>query len=308
MDQWIDCGAVLIDHAINLQGINSSLSVSDFCLNNGSWDLPKLREVLPENVVWQVYGMSPPREELGEDRMVWGLEKDGRFSVKSAYNMLIEFNLDEGSSDWARVWDWDGPNKGRHFHWLVTHEKLMTNMERAKRIITVDTTCYQCNQQGEDVDHVLRGCDFAKGVWLKVLPEAVSAFQSSWSFKHWWSSNLGNKRSIQLFGFVAWLLWRRRNRMIFDQVSLGAEEVSRHALFWVQLWSSCWKAHWLGREEPGNARQTQLIGWRLGGEGWFTLNTDGSLPLPCRRRRGALFEMTEDTLWWLSLPRWGCAR
>ncbi|CAN1826535.1 hypothetical protein LINPERHAP1_LOCUS31596 [Linum perenne] len=70
-------------------GVDSSLSVSDFCLNNGSWDLPKLKEVLPENVVWQVYGMSPPREELGADKMVWGLEKDGRFLVNSAYNMLM---------------------------------------------------------------------------------------------------------------------------------------------------------------------------------------------------------------------------
>ncbi|CAN1181161.1 hypothetical protein LINPERPRIM_LOCUS6069 [Linum perenne] len=84
--------------------------------------------------------------------------------------MLMEFNMDEGSNGWTRVWDWDGANKG------------------------------------EDVDYLLRGCDFAH-----------------------------------------------------------------------QLWSSSWKAHRLGREASGNARQSQLIGWWLGGEGWFTLNSDRSL-------------------------------
>ncbi|CAN1120866.1 Putative ribonuclease H protein At1g65750 [Linum perenne] len=48
-------------------------------------------------------------------------------------------------------------------------------------------------------------------------------------------------------------------------------------MFWVQLWSTSWKARQLSREAPGYARQTQLIGWRLGDEGWFTLNSDGSL-------------------------------
>ncbi|CAN1754111.1 Putative ribonuclease H protein At1g65750 [Linum perenne] len=37
-----------------------------------------------------------------------------------------------------------------------------------------------------------------------------------------------------------------------------------------------WKTFQLGREAPGLARQTQLIAWRPGDEGWFTLNTDGS--------------------------------
>ncbi|CAN1228034.1 Putative ribonuclease H protein At1g65750, partial [Linum perenne] len=93
----------------------------------------------------------------------------------------------------------------------------------------------------------------------------------------WWEYNLRNKDSSQLFGFVVWLLWGRRNRRVFDQVQLSVQEIISQAMFWGQLWSTSWKAHQLSREAPRNARQAQLIGWRLGDEGWFTLNSDGSL-------------------------------
>ncbi|CAN1843409.1 Putative ribonuclease H protein At1g65750 [Linum perenne] len=58
---------------------------------------------------------------------------------------------------------------------------------------------------------------------------------------------------------------------------MSVEEITNQVSFWVQFSSSCWKTRRLGREAPGYARQTQLIGWRPGGEGCFTLNTDGSL-------------------------------
>ncbi|CAN1120779.1 Putative ribonuclease H protein At1g65750 [Linum perenne] len=165
----------------------------------------------------------------------------------------------------------------------------MTNVERGKRRFTQDTTCGHCNSHHEDTAHVLRDCEFARSVWRAVLPEVMLAEQSIWDFDRWWSVNLGSSRSGQLFGYVVWLFWRRRNRFIFEQVSAGVEEIKHQALFWAHLWSSSWKAHRLGREAPRIARQTQLIGWRLGGEGWFTLNTDGSLrPSSCSAAAGGL--------------------
>ncbi|CAN1171511.1 Putative ribonuclease H protein At1g65750, partial [Linum perenne] len=67
----------------------------------------------------------------------------------------------------------------------------------------------------------------------------------------------------------------------FEHVIFGcnfASQVWRQAQcqFWTNLVLSSWKTFQLGREAPGLARQTQLIAWRPGEEGWFTLNTDGS--------------------------------
>ncbi|CAN1818654.1 Putative ribonuclease H protein At1g65750 [Linum perenne] len=66
---------------------------------------------------------------------------------------------------WRRVWKWEGPAKIKHFLWLASHGKLMTNAERRKRHITVDVVCPVCQSNCEDTEHVLRRCSFAHLVW-----------------------------------------------------------------------------------------------------------------------------------------------
>ncbi|CAN1816844.1 Putative ribonuclease H protein At1g65750 [Linum perenne] len=87
---------------------------------------------------------------------------------------------------------------------------------------------------------------------------------------------ISNKDSNTQFGIIAWLLWRARNQLIFEERSLSVLEISEQCKFWIDLVLSSWKTSQLGREAPGKARQTQLIAWRPGEEGWSILNTDGS--------------------------------
>ncbi|CAN1821558.1 hypothetical protein LINPERHAP1_LOCUS29551 [Linum perenne] len=51
IDIWLDSGVSLIDFAANIQGLDISNSVSDFCLADGSWDFPKLESCLPSDLV-----------------------------------------------------------------------------------------------------------------------------------------------------------------------------------------------------------------------------------------------------------------
>ncbi|CAN1161707.1 Putative ribonuclease H protein At1g65750 [Linum perenne] len=276
-DRWLDSGILLIDYALNIREVDVSNSVADFCDVDKVWDLDKLRNVLPENIVLQVYGMSTPREGSGGDSTVWGLENDGRFSVKSAYCLIKDFDPVAGSSIWNKVWRWEGPNRVRHFLWLVTHGKIMTNVERARRRLTDDTGCTECSRGAEDIEHVLRSCPFAQLVWSRVLPEIISTEKMNEPFDQWWSSAVADCRVNPVFGLSSWIIWRRRNQRVFEDVTLSVDEVVGQISFWAQLLSSSWKAHQVGREAPRYARQTLLIGWRLGDEGWYTLNTDGSL-------------------------------
>ncbi|CAN1788303.1 Putative ribonuclease H protein At1g65750 [Linum perenne] len=94
-DVWLDFGVSLIDFAANIQGVDPYVSVSDFCFADGAWDVPKLENFLSEDLVLQVVGMTPPRQDAGDDALVWGLEDNGRFSVKSAYELLKDFRLNE---------------------------------------------------------------------------------------------------------------------------------------------------------------------------------------------------------------------
>ncbi|CAN1293173.1 Putative ribonuclease H protein At1g65750 [Linum perenne] len=86
-----------------------------------------------------------------------------------------------------------------------------------------------------------------------------------------------NSQTRLLFGVTAWLLWRRRNRLVFHNEKLSVLELCCQAKFWVQFYSSSWKSLQVSRETPSIARQAHLIGWRPAEEDWFSLNSDGSL-------------------------------
>ncbi|CAN1149175.1 Putative ribonuclease H protein At1g65750 [Linum perenne] len=51
----------------------------------------------------QVVGMSPPAERLGTDTLVWGLEPNGLFSIRSAYLMITDNAAAPSDSVWSRV-------------------------------------------------------------------------------------------------------------------------------------------------------------------------------------------------------------
>ncbi|CAN1123634.1 Putative ribonuclease H protein At1g65750 [Linum perenne] len=276
-DTWLDSGVTLIDFALNIQGVNPSASVYDFCLANGNWDFHKLESCLPAALVLQVGGMTPPRDGAGADVLVWGLEDNGKFSVKSAYALLKDFRLDEQNGQWQKVWKWQGPNKIKHFMWIVMQGKLLTNRERMRRHLAASDICSACSQGAETLDHLFRSCRFAREVWSACLPDVLSPEQQRLNFQDWWISNVGNACLNPTFGVAAWLIWKRRNKSIFENVVESTAEVCNQVKFWVLLLSSSWKAGQLGREAPGSARQTQLIGWRPADEGWFTLDSDGSL-------------------------------
>ncbi|CAN1150997.1 Putative ribonuclease H protein At1g65750 [Linum perenne] len=131
--------------------------------------------------------------------------------------MITDNTATPNDAVWRHIWNWKGPNKIKHFLWLASHKKLLTNEERERRQLSNQVLCHRCSANIESISHVIYECNFAMQVW-----------------------------------------------------------VSEQCKFWINLVLSSWKTNQLGREAPGKARQTQLIAWRPGEEGWFTLNTDGS--------------------------------
>jgi len=59
-----------------------------------------------------------------KDELLWYADKKGRFSVKSAYLLLVEdVNKDE---IWEKVWNCKSLPKINFFWWTATHNKILT--------------------------------------------------------------------------------------------------------------------------------------------------------------------------------------
>ncbi|CAN1130300.1 Putative ribonuclease H protein At1g65750 [Linum perenne] len=185
-DRWLDSGITLMDHAINFRDVDSSLPVSHICSEPGVWNFDFLCSVLPSDVVMQVVGMSPPVDRLGEDCLVWGLEANGRFSVRTAYLLITEALSPPTDPIWRSIWKWSGPSKIKHFLWMASHKRLLTNEERGRRHLSNQVLCPRCSSQTESISHVLYDCDFALQVWRSVLPLAITARTVEGDFDSWW--------------------------------------------------------------------------------------------------------------------------
>ncbi|CAN1152639.1 Putative ribonuclease H protein At1g65750 [Linum perenne] len=216
--------------------------------------------------------MSPPVASMGEDVLSWGGENDGKFSFKSAYNLIADMADTPSSTDWKKVWNWRGPNRIRFFLWLAVHGKLLTNGERRRRHLAGTDLCPRCNAAVESVSHVLCECPLAAEVWrLLDLNQIVGLHQTSPSAS-WLTSLLTHEHST-LFGVTFWILWKSRNEFIFEGTRESATSLSFRIKNWVAAIEEALKRDINLTRDAG--REWRNIAWEPGDEGWSIINTDG---------------------------------
>ncbi|CAN0925668.1 Putative ribonuclease H protein At1g65750 [Linum grandiflorum] len=148
-DKWLDSGIILINHAIDIHGVSINSPVKDFVLYNGLWNYSSISACLPSPIALQVLRMTPPMANLGTDSLVCGLEHSGKFTIRSAYLLLKNLQEETLDGQWKGIWKWQGPKKIRHFLWLASHNRLLTNEERGRRHLTNQVLCSFCSVNTE---------------------------------------------------------------------------------------------------------------------------------------------------------------
>ncbi|CAN1162506.1 Putative ribonuclease H protein At1g65750 [Linum perenne] len=191
---WVDSDLQLLDYAdTSSPEFDISSTVASMVTREGQWDFHKLDRLLAPEAVEAVAGMTPPNVNRGPDDWVWGLEATGWFSIKSAYNLICSSAQFPDSRVWKEVWKWNGPNRIKHFLWLASNDKLLTNSARRRRGMGGDGLCSWCGLEEETSLHVLRDCEFAKETW-----ESIGGFNldgDNWQrdLMCWFNAGLGSE-------------------------------------------------------------------------------------------------------------------
>nr|KYP70308.1 Putative ribonuclease H protein At1g65750 family [Cajanus cajan] len=187
----------------------------------------------------------------------WICDKDGVFSVKSAYLWLQRSLGGElrYSSDFhlviKSIWKCKAPIKCLVFCWQVFMNAFPCKSLLQVRGVELDNNlCSLCSLFVEDPLHLFLMCPMAFNIWLAVanwLEVAVVLPNSLTSLYLYWT-NLGiYKKRSQCFQVVwvsvIWLLWLHRNVIIFQQGVMDCKEV----LDSIKLRS--WK--WITSSVPG---------------------------------------------------------
>lgn len=123
-------------------------------------------------------------ESMEKDSFVWG---EGRkpFSVNAACTLSKSWRGDDRWEGWQRIWKLGVQYRVRVFVWLMTHGKLLTNIERRRRHLGANEGCVRCQGEEETVLHAVRDCVVAKELWRRLLPRGLEQEFFSLQLKEW---------------------------------------------------------------------------------------------------------------------------
>jgi hypothetical protein len=161
------------------------------------------------------------------DLLIWGGEKSGKYSVRSAYRILATIDLDgnPGCSTseywrmfWKKIWSVQVPFKSRNFLWRVCIDALPTLVKLQCRTIISTACCSFCLAEDEDILHALWTCPLLIPLWTphKLTRKAVRSCYTSLLDVVGHFLEYESDASLAEFAFMLWLVWQRRNKAMYQ--------------------------------------------------------------------------------------------
>jgi hypothetical protein len=159
-----------------------------------------------------------------EDIHKWRLAASGQYSAKSSYESL--FLGATSFEPCERIWKSWAPPKCHMFLWLAAHKRCWTADRLAKRALPHPDKCPLCDQEEENIDHLLVSCVFTRQFWYLLLRQiglhSFAPQPTDLNFDSWWrridaaTTGLNKKGLNSLVILGAWIIWNHRNRCVFD--------------------------------------------------------------------------------------------
>ncbi|KAL8509574.1 hypothetical protein ACS0TY_016699 [Phlomoides rotata] len=194
-----------------------------------SWEVEQLEELL---VAAKRYLRSP----MEEDYWCWKLTKDGQYSVRSAYQVLLNKNseVNQQRKELGVVWNKLVPSKIAAFAWKLLQDRIPTMgnlLRRGSLNPNFSKKCRLCGNMDEETTHLFFGCHTAKNVWNKVLLwldlDSLSSVSCKDHLEEFVFRFNGSNKGIGnlIWQSTIWNLWLRRNATIFSGKDMSDEEV-----------------------------------------------------------------------------------
>jgi hypothetical protein len=112
-----------------------------------------------------------------QGQLAWSLEKQGIFTVRSAYRLAFQEQMHERGLEatsirphgerpiWRLIWKCPVPPRVQNLAWKIGSNSLATQANKNRRGIRTPATCLICGQENEDTYHVFIRCPHARHLW-----------------------------------------------------------------------------------------------------------------------------------------------
>ena len=139
----------------------------------GQWDVDLVSSIFSSVDVHRI--LQIPLIHGREDLVAWYFNKNGLFSVKSAYHCQWTQKFDEGGSQaqradgrreiWKKLWKADVPGKIKIHGRRILHDHIPCRAVLTGKHIGDDSSCPLCSSDQEDTKHMMFTCGRAQAVW-----------------------------------------------------------------------------------------------------------------------------------------------
>lgn len=132
------------------------------------------------------------------------------------------------------------------FIWLAILNRCWTADRLARRGMEHPERCLLCDQEEEDMQHLLTKCVFSREVWFCIFNKvgmcSLTPSAQEGSFSDWWcranqaTSSSQRKGLNSMIMLVAWEIWKHRTRCVFDGLPPRPQQVVRAIMEEAMAW------------------------------------------------------------------------
>ncbi|XP_056695270.1 uncharacterized protein [Spinacia oleracea] len=227
-DTWVSMDRISFRSSLN--GLDCPTHVSSL-LDPRSYacNIGMVRRFFPDKISSQILALERPTSKT-DDFLYWKFALDGKFTVRSAYAMLLCSSHHAAgvtslpsSSWWKHFWGLDIIPWFKLFFWKLLHQALPLATFLCQRGLPVDPLCSLCNQDPESDLHLFRDCPLLLNLWssgpLRMFCPSVALDR----FIPWCVQFVNNLSSgplglLDCFISMLWAIWVLRNHARFRNI------------------------------------------------------------------------------------------
>lgn len=233
---WIEGGRCISGEGQSSEVIQQAILVSLIDHSYGCWDQNVINHYFDHSTT-QLILATPLFRQVEEDQLIWKAEKNGHYSVKSAYRLCMEEIADNSflhrPGYWTGIWKLKAPPKVKNLIWRICRGCLPTRARLLDRCVNCTSMCALCDRNYEDAIHVFFDCPKARNVWKEshILQDVTRAMQNNNTIAEIVFALLQNlpQNKLEFFVSIVWSIWKSRNLKVWQNVSESWNQVVMRA-------------------------------------------------------------------------------
>jgi len=120
-----------------------------------SWNVPLVQQIFSTDTAEAILN-TPLYDQVTHDRLIWKSERNGCYSVRSAYQLCVEEIIDVSHlrrpGNWQNIWLLKVPLKVKNILWRMCQGCLPTRVRLQDKGVSCPTNCESCGAAHEDLE------------------------------------------------------------------------------------------------------------------------------------------------------------